>query len=89
MEGSRRAVKAVLGTSVLLVHPKIFFLFNHFLKTIYLGTSDGPLIKNPPCKKKKESTLQCKGHWFNPWSEKIPHAMKQLSLRATITEPEF
>ncbi|XP_060996717.1 uncharacterized protein LOC133055585 [Dama dama] len=34
----------------------------------------------------KESTLQCNGHRFNPWSGKIPHASKQLSPRATTTE---
>ena len=34
-----------------------------------------------------ESTLQCKGHWFDLWSGKIPHATKQLSLGATTTEP--
>ena len=28
----------------------------------------------------KESTRQCKGHVFNPWSGKIPHAVGQLSL---------
>ena len=34
----------------------------------------------------KESTCQCRGHWFNPWSRKIPHAMGQLSLCATTPE---
>ena len=33
----------------------------------------------------KESTCRCRGHWFNPWSKKIPHAMGQLSLCATTT----
>jgi len=28
----------------------------------------------------KESVLQCRGHRFSPWSGKIPHAVKQLSL---------
>ena len=35
----------------------------------------------------KESACQCKGHRFDPWSRKIPHASEQLSPRATITEP--
>ena len=26
------------------------------------------------------------GHWFDPWSEKIPNAMEQLSPHATPTE---
>ena len=30
---------------------------------------------------------QCKGHRFDPWSRKIPHAMEQLSPSATTTEP--
>ena len=27
----------------------------------------------------KESTLQCRWHWFSPWSGKIPHALERLS----------
>ena len=34
----------------------------------------------------KESACQCREHWFNPWSGKIPHAKGQLSLHATTTE---
>ena len=34
----------------------------------------------------KESTCQCRGHGFEPWSGKIPHATEQLSLCATTTE---
>ena len=34
-----------------------------------------------------ESTCQCRGHGFEPWSGKIPHAVEQLDLWATITEP--
>ena len=30
-------------------------------------------------------TCQCRGHGFNPWSGKIPHAVGQLSLCATTT----
>ena len=33
-----------------------------------------------------ESACQCRGHRFNPWSGKIPHATEQQSLWATITE---
>ena len=33
-----------------------------------------------------ESACQCRGHRFNPWSGKIPHATEQLSLWATIPE---
>ena len=32
------------------------------------------------------SACQCRGHRFNPWSGKIPHALGQLSLWATTTE---
>ena len=31
--------------------------------------------------------MQCKRHWFNPWSGNMPHAMEQLSPRAPTTEP--
>ena len=34
-----------------------------------------------------ESACQCREHRFEPWSGKIPHAMKQLSPWATTTEP--
>ena len=32
-------------------------------------------------------TFQRRGHGFEPWSGKIPHAAEQLSLCATTTEP--
>ena len=31
--------------------------------------------------------VQCKGHWFNPWSGKIPQATEQLSPWATTIQP--
>ena len=34
----------------------------------------------------KESTCQCRGRGFDPWSRKIPHAVGQLSLCAITTE---
>ena len=34
-----------------------------------------------------ESTCQCRGHRFEPWSGKIPHAVEQLGPWATTTEP--
>ena len=33
-----------------------------------------------------ESACQCRGHGFEPWSGKIPHAAEQLSPWATTTE---
>ena len=33
-----------------------------------------------------ESACQCRGHGFDPWSGKIPHAVEQLSPCATTTE---
>jgi len=35
----------------------------------------------------KEPACQCRRRGFNPWSGKIPHAVEQLSLCATNTEP--
>ena len=35
----------------------------------------------------KESACQCRRHGFDPWSGKIPSAMKQLSPGTTTTEP--
>ena len=34
-----------------------------------------------------ESACQCRGHGFEHWSGKIPHAAEQLGPWATITEP--
>ena len=34
----------------------------------------------------EESACQFRGHGFNPWSRKIPHALGQLSLCATTIE---
>ena len=34
-----------------------------------------------------ESACQCRGHGFEPWSGKIPHAAGQLGPCATTTEP--
>ena len=34
-----------------------------------------------------ESPCQCRGHGFEPWSGKIPHATEQLGPWATTTEP--
>ena len=34
-----------------------------------------------------ESACQCRGHGFEPWSGKIPHADEQLVTWATTTEP--
>ena len=36
-----------------------------------------------------ESTCQCRGHGFEPWSGRIPHAPEQLGPCATATEPEL
>ena len=37
----------------------------------------------------KESACQCRRCKFDPWSGKIPHAVKQLSLCATSIDPMF
>ena len=34
-----------------------------------------------------ESACQCRGHGFEPWSGRIPHATEQLGPWATTTEP--
>ena len=48
-------------------------------KRLFKGFPGGSVVKNLPAVDK--------GHQFNPWSRKIPHAMEQLSLCATTTEP--
>ena len=49
-----------------------------------LKSSDGGL---PWWRSGWESACQCRGHGFEPWSGKIPHAAEQLGLWATTTEP--
>ena len=34
-----------------------------------------------------ESACQCRGHGFEPWPGKIPHAAERLGPWATTTEP--
>ena len=34
-----------------------------------------------------ESACQCRGHGFEPWSGRVPHAAEQLGPWATIAEP--
>ena len=50
-------------------------------KKMKWGFPGGTVVKNPPAK--------CRGHGFEPWSGKIPHAAEQLSPCATTTEPEL
>ena len=33
-----------------------------------------------------ESDCQCSGHGFDPWPWRLPHAVKQHSLSATVPE---
>ena len=58
----------------------IDFLFVHafIYLTYFRDFPGGPVVKN--------SCFQCRGHGFNLWSEKMPHAMGQLTLHATVTE---
>ena len=42
-----------------------------YFKTITLGFPGGAVVENLPA--------QCRGHGFEPWSGKIPHAAEQLS----------
>ena len=47
---------------------------------IRIGLPYGSVVKNP-------STCQCRRHWFNPWSRKLPHASEPLSPCIVTTEP--
>ena len=35
----------------------------------------------------KKSAYQCRRHVFDPWSRKVQHAVEQLSLHTSATEP--
>ena len=51
------------------------------------GTSKFTVTGLPWWRSGWESACQCRGHGFEPWSGKIPHAAEQLGPWATITEP--
>ena len=55
------------------------------LQTITTLLMDYTPIQNKKLKK-KESSCQCRGHRFNPWSGKIPHAAGQPSPCVIATE---
>ena len=46
-----------------------------------------PVLQRIRCSAWGTTQCQCRGHGFNPWSGKIPHAVEQLSPWATATEP--
>ena len=48
------------------------------IKHYLLRLPSGPVVKNLPAK--------CRGHRFNPWTQKISHAFGQLSSCAATTE---
>ena len=57
---------------------------------LYLGErviSKNSLLGLPWWRSGWESVCQCRGHGFELWSGKIPHAAEQLGPWATITEP--
>ena len=54
--------------------------YGKVIKTLGFGGFPGALSG-------KESTCQCQGHGFHPWSGMMPHAVEQVSLCTTTTEP--
>ena len=48
------------------------------VNNLILGFSGGSVVKNLPANAEAR---------FDPWSGKIPHAVEQLSLCTTATEP--
>ena len=52
---------------------------NWDLKMQKLGFPGGAVVENLPA--------WCRGHGFEPWSGRIPHAAEQLGPWATTTEP--
>ena len=56
-------------------------------KYIYLSGYTRKFQGLPWGSRGKESTLQCRGHWFKLRCGKIPHVTGQLSPCATTTDP--
>ena len=73
------------------------YLCPHFAQTCWgidrVGNFKYLLTGLPEWSSGKESTCQCRGHWFNPWSWRVPHVAEQLSpcvrTRACASEPKF
>ena len=57
----------------------LIFFFS-CIKNLQFGAS-------PVVPRGSESSCQCRGHEFEPWSGRIPHAVEHLSPWATTTEP--
>ena len=49
-------------------------------------TSKSCKMQHSPGGAVDESTCQCRGHGFDPWSGRISHAVEQLSPRATTAK---
>ena len=60
-------------------------MFNNILGTYFKSETLGlPWWLNG-----EESSCRCRRQGFDPWSRKTPHAVEQLSLCITTTEPLF
>ena len=57
------------------------------LEVIFELRSKGWVGGRPWWRSGWESACQCRGHGFEPWSGKIPHAAEQLGPWATAAEP--
>ena len=64
---------------IYLIYMPYKWMDQSFLKSCIWGFPGGTLVENLPA--------QCRGHGFEPWSGKIPHAAEQLGPWATTTEP--
>ena len=81
----------------MLIHSGVWFICMAWLQpreiNYIIVTKSSPLIlykRNlglPWWRSRWESACQCRGHGFEPWSGKIPHAAEQLGPWATTTEP--
>ena len=71
------------------LHSGVLFLFSSLPGILSRSQLFPPVALSDwlPWRSGWESTCQCRGHGFKPWSGKIPHAAEQLSLCATATKP--
>ena len=61
--------------------------FNMFILSSKIKDIRGKCMGRPWWLSGWESACQCRGHGFDPWSGKIPHAAEQMGPWATTTEP--
>ena len=88
----REAQKEGIYVYLWLIHVEVWQKTTKFCKAVILPLKNNCFFKRrkpglPWWLSGKESPFQYRGHEFDPWSKKTPHAAEKLSLCATTIAP--